>query len=81
MAFPLIENSVAWEICNGNSVRIGEDPWAGVGEDYKLPPKIIVKLKEQRCVNLADVSVNLQYRHQRWKTADEVGLSGDEREI
>ena len=71
---------MAWEIGNGKSVRIGEDPWAGAGEDYKLPPAIIDKLKEQRCFKLADASVNLQYPHQRWKTAEELGLSGDERE-
>ena len=42
MAFPLIGNWLAWEIGNGRSVRIGEDPWEGAREDYK----------EQRCLNL-----------------------------
>ena len=52
LAFPLIGNWLAWEIGNGRSVRIGEDPWEGAREDYKLSPTIFDKLKEQRCLNL-----------------------------
>ena len=47
LAFPLIGTWIAWGIGNGKSIRIGLDPWAGVGEDYKLPQMGLNKLGEQ----------------------------------
>ena len=53
-AFPLIGNWIAWKIGNGKIFRLGEDPWAGVGENYKLPISVINKLREQRRFHLVD---------------------------
>ena len=77
---PLIGNWTAWEIGNGKSVRIGEDPWAAAGEDYKLPITIINKLREHRCFKLANAKVEPHPPQQRtkWKIAKEMGMEGNE---
>ena len=80
LAFPLIGNWIAWEIGNEKSVKIGEDPWAGAGEDYKFPTTVVNKLRERRCFKLADAKVESHPPQQRtkWKTIEEMGLEGNE---
>ena len=34
---------------------LGEDPWEGVGEDYKLIESVLTQLKAQRIHKLVDV--------------------------
>ena len=41
LAFPLIGTWIAWEIGNGKSIRIGLDPWARVGEEYRIPKRVL----------------------------------------
>ena len=79
LAFPLIGNWTTWKIGNGKSVRIGEYPWAGAKENYKLPNSVIIKLREQRCSKLADVQSEHPYPLGRtnWKSARELGMEGD----
>ena len=36
LAFPLVRKWTVWRIRNGEKVKIGEDPWEGAGEEYKL---------------------------------------------
>ena len=50
--FPLIGNWTSWKIGNMKSVRLGEDPWEGAGENYKLSISSINKLREKRCSRL-----------------------------
>ena len=38
LAYPVVGHWIAWKIGDGRQVRVGEDPWARVGEDYKLTP-------------------------------------------
>ena len=80
LAFPLIGMWIAWEIGNGKS--IGLDPWAGAGEDYRLPQLVQNKLGEQRCYKIADAQVQiLDYTGRtRWKEANEFQLEGEEAE-
>jgi hypothetical protein len=35
-AFLLIGQWTAWRVGNGCRIRIGEDPWIGVGDDFKF---------------------------------------------
>ena len=58
LSFRLIRNWTTWKIGNERSVRLGEDPWAGVGEDYKLPVSVITQLREKICFKLVDVQVH-----------------------
>ena len=47
LAFPLVGKWTAWRIGNGKNLRMGEDPWARAGEEYKLPESILTQLKAQ----------------------------------
>ena len=78
LAFPLIGNWTSWEIGNGRRVRLGLDPWVGVGEDFRLPQLVLNKLSEQRCFKLADVQIQLpnQVYRTRWKATHELQLEG-----
>jgi hypothetical protein len=44
LAFPVVGNWLVWQVRNGNKVRIGEDPWAGCGQEFKLPVQMIHQL-------------------------------------
>ena len=52
LVFPLIENWLAWYVGNGKKVRLGEDPWIGVGDGYKLSCDTIEKLKRRKITSL-----------------------------
>jgi hypothetical protein len=40
-AFPNIGCWLVWKVGNGHNVRVGEDPWVGCGEGYKLPENVL----------------------------------------
>ena len=69
LAFPLIGTWIAWEIGNGRSIRLGLDPWAGAGEDYRIPQLVLNKLGEQRSYKLVHAQVQIlnQTGRTRWK--------------
>ena len=48
LAFPLVGSWTAWRIGNRRRVRIGEDPWVGEGEEYRLSETIILQLRAHR---------------------------------
>jgi hypothetical protein len=37
-AFPLVGEWVVWKIGDGKNVRVGEDPWMGAGNNFRLSP-------------------------------------------
>ena len=80
LAFPLIGTWIAWEIGNGKSIRIGLEPWAGAGEDYRLPQLVLNKLGEQRCHKLTNAQVQIpDYTGRtRWKEASDFQLEGED---
>ena len=43
-SFRLIEDNLAWDVGNGESVLIGRDPWLGSTQQHLLPNDIIVEL-------------------------------------
>ena len=51
-SFDLIENNLAWDVGNGESVLIGRDPWMGSTQQHLLPPNVIVLLGQQGVVTL-----------------------------
>jgi hypothetical protein len=40
-SYPMIGNWLCWKIGNGKNVRVGEDPWIGLGEGYKLSEALV----------------------------------------
>jgi hypothetical protein len=46
--FPLVGKWNAWHIGNGEKVRLGEDPWLGAGNNYKLSQPLIKFLKGKK---------------------------------
>ena len=43
-SFSLIENNLAWDVGNGESVLIGRDPWLGSTHQHLLPLDVIEEL-------------------------------------
>jgi hypothetical protein len=59
-SFPTGRNWTVWQIGNGRKVRLGEDPWLGVGDNYRLPPPpplSINFLRENNLLSRKDVSI------------------------
>ena len=74
LAFPQVGKWIAWSVGNGKEVRVGEDPWVGEGEIYKLSFSIIDKLRSLGISNLSqDCSLTLQ-RETWWKNYEDLGL-------
>ena len=44
-AFPLVGNWVAWHIRDVRRTRLGQDPWVGSGDNYKVPYHLCNTLK------------------------------------
>lgn len=55
-SFHLVEEHLAWNVGDGNSVRIGLDPWLGNGLQHLLPQNIREHLAEQGILHLNQVT-------------------------
>ena len=59
-------------------MRVGEYPWVGAGEIFRLSPQLVHLLRSQRIFSLADTCLDQTLRgRRRWKTAQELGLTGE----
>jgi hypothetical protein len=56
-AFPLVGNLIVWHIGNGEKVRLGEDPWLGAGNNYKLAHPLLMFLKDKNTRFLSDLNI------------------------
>ena len=56
-SFGLIENHLAWDVGNGESVMIGRDPWMGSFQQHLLPPDVIDQLGLQGVISLNQLAV------------------------
>eukprot|EP00253_Pinus_taeda_P030204 PITA_30204 len=52
---PLLRDGLTWRIREGNSVRIGKDPWVGCGNAHRLPIELIEHLKVRGITHIAHI--------------------------
>jgi hypothetical protein len=78
-AFPLVGLWTAWKVGNGRSIRIGKDPWLGVGDNFTLSPRLIQALAVHEIFFLKDTKTGFpQPRgHPGWISAVALNLSED----
>eukprot|EP00253_Pinus_taeda_P007705 PITA_07705 len=55
-AFKVIEQGLAWRVGNGESVRIGRDPWVGCSEGFALSPDLLTHLDEKGIKSLNQIA-------------------------
>ena len=80
LAFPQVGNWLAWLVGNGREVRVGEDPWLGSGESFKLSKGLVLKLRSLGIFTLNQAfSLSLQ-RETLWKNSEDLGLEEGLRE-
>jgi hypothetical protein len=72
-AFPLVGKWMVWCIGNGEKVRLGEDPWLGAGNNYKLSPPLLQFLKDKNLRFLSDINT--------WLSPDSREIGLEERKI
>jgi hypothetical protein len=52
--FPLVGSWTVWKIGNGRKVKIGQDQWMGIDEDYQFSEALIQSLHEACIFSLKD---------------------------
>ena len=65
---------MAWLVGNGREIRVGEDPWSGAGERFKLSEGLILKLRSSGISTLHQVCLMYVQRETIWKTSEVLGL-------
>eukprot|EP00253_Pinus_taeda_P032607 PITA_32607 len=65
---PLLRDGLTWRIREGNSVRIGQDPWVGCGNAQRLPIDLIGHLKDKGITHIAHIGDpdRSTFLHQAW---------------
>lgn len=76
-AFKIIEQGLAWRVGNGESMRIGRDPWVGCSEDFALSPGLLLHLDEIGIRSLRQIASMERSTiwGQAWKSEDELGIN------
>jgi len=73
----VIRSSLAWKVGNGNSFRIGRDPWSGCGNEHILSLDLVDCLDQsniQYLSRVGDLEVSTIII-QGWKLGISLGLS------
>lgn len=68
LAFPLVGNWLVWKVGRGTKVKVGEDPWIGCGEDFRLTVRVIQFLTNSgyyRLNQIADTYMSIIW-NQKW---------------
>ena len=65
---------------NERKIRVGEDPWLGVGERYKILEGIVLKLIRLGIYNLNQACSTSMQRETLWKSSKQLGLEEGPRE-
>jgi hypothetical protein len=54
-SLPLVGKWIVWKIGNGRNVRLGEDPWLGAGDNFRLSEPLVQFLKNLNLFHLHDI--------------------------
>ena len=75
-SLPLIRDNLVWRIRNGNSARIGLDPWSGSGGRHTLPQDLIALLSARNIKVISQIADTTQSDifHQAWKSAIQLNI-------
>ena len=52
----LIERGLAWQVGDGNQVRVGRDPWVGCSPNFSLSRELVTHLKSEGIFSLNQVA-------------------------
>eukprot|EP00253_Pinus_taeda_P027341 PITA_27341 len=68
---PLLRDGLTWCIREGNSVRIGLDPWVGCGNTHRLPDGLIRHLNDRGITHIRHIGdpANSTFLQQAWLNA------------
>ena len=80
LAFPLVGNWVAWMVGNERQIKVGEDPWSGARERYKLLEGLVSKLRSFGIYNLNQACSTTLQRETLWKNSEQLGLEEGHKE-
>lgn len=75
-ALKVIEQGLAWRVGNGETLRIGRDPWVGCSEGFALPPDLLTHLDDGGITSLNQIA-NMEQSSiwgQSWKSEEVLGL-------
>jgi len=75
-AFKDIEQGLAWQVGNGENVRIGRDPWVGCNESFALSPELNAHLDSKGIFGLNQIAIMGQSTiwGQAWKLEEELEI-------
>jgi hypothetical protein len=57
-AFPLVGEWVVWKIGDEKKVRVGEDPWLGAGNSFRLSMPLILSLRNKNIIYLHNTCIS-----------------------
>lgn len=75
-AFKIIEQGLAWQVGNGENVRLGRDPWVGCNDSFALTPPLVAHLDSLGLHGLhqiANPGLSTIWG-QAWKSAESLGI-------
>eukprot|EP01018_Ginkgo_biloba_P010531 Gb_16175 [translate_table: standard] len=71
---------LVWKVGNGILVRLGEDPWVGSGEDFKLLGHMIQGLRDKGLFKLSQIAdpTRTLVKSQGWISASSINFRGED---
>eukprot|EP00253_Pinus_taeda_P030442 PITA_30442 len=75
-SFKIIEKGLAWQVGNGENLRIGRDPWVGCNDLFALSPGLLAHLNTKGIHRLSQIENMDLYSiwGQEWKSVEDLGI-------
>eukprot|EP00253_Pinus_taeda_P008065 PITA_08065 len=75
-SFKIIEKGLAWQVGNGENLRIGRDPWVGCNDFFALSPGLLAHLNTKGIHRLSQIENMDLYSiwGQEWKSVEDLGI-------